>query len=125
MPENLQKRPGRLRAAWLVLMGQRVTPQQIQAEWADYQRTFDDILARWSASLARQAKARKKELEKLQAAAYGDLDGTISGSPTTAAAVQQHKAALRSKAAQRGLTLRRGGPMPMPSAIPGPPGGDE
>lgn len=49
--------PGRLRSAWHVLMGTRVTPLQIQAEWLEYKLIFDDIMTRLGAQLARAARA--------------------------------------------------------------------
>ena len=88
------KRIGRLRAAWLVLMGQRVTPQQIMADWAEYQFIFNDLLERWSAKLAREAKAEKKRIARLE-------PDTV---PPVALPPQNPKAALRRKmASMRGL----------------------
>ena len=58
-------RLGRIRAAWYVLMGQRVTPQQLQADWVEYQQIFNDLLDRWSAKLARDAKAEKERIKRL------------------------------------------------------------
>ena len=65
---NPEPRIGRLRAAWLVLMGQRTTPQQIVAEWVEYQCIFNDLLERWSAKLARDSKAEKKRIQRLDVA---------------------------------------------------------
>lgn len=62
---NPEPRLGRIRAAWYVLMGHRVTPQQIQAEWVEYQQIFNDLLERWSAKLARDAKAEKQRIKRL------------------------------------------------------------
>lgn len=45
-------------------MGQQVTPQQLQAEWAEYQVTLDSMLRTFSMYLARLAKQRKREIEK-------------------------------------------------------------
>lgn len=59
---------GRVRAAWYVLVGQRVTPQQIQADWVEYQCIFNDLLERWSAKLARDAKAEKERIRRLDTA---------------------------------------------------------
>lgn len=56
--------PGRLRAAWLVLRGHRLVDLQIQVEWIEYRQIFDDLLKRFGAQLARQAKAEKKRLER-------------------------------------------------------------
>lgn len=60
-----EPREGRLLAAWRVLMGQRVTPQHIVAEWVEYQQIFNDLLERWSAKLARDAKAEKERIKRL------------------------------------------------------------
>jgi hypothetical protein len=46
-------------------MGQRVTPQQILAEWVEYQQTFNDLLERWSAKLAREARNEKDRIKRL------------------------------------------------------------
>ncbi len=58
--------PNRITEAFRVLMGQRLTPLQIQAEWVEYQQIFRDLLEQFSASLARQSKAEKKRLDRLQ-----------------------------------------------------------
>lgn len=57
-------RIGRWRAAWRVLRGDRLVPLQIQVEWLEYRQIFDDLLKRFGAQLARQAKAEKKRLER-------------------------------------------------------------
>ena len=62
---NREPRLGRIRAAWYVLMGQRVTPQQLQADWVEYQQIFNDLLDRWSAKLARDARAEKDRIKRL------------------------------------------------------------
>jgi len=59
----------RILEAFRVLLGQRLTPIQIQSEWVEYQQIFRDQLEQFSASLARQAKAEKKRLDRLGAAA--------------------------------------------------------
>lgn len=84
----------RIRAAWYVLLGQRVTPQQIAVEWAEYQHIFGDILERWSAMLARQARVEKDRIKRLDMPRETNIAPPIS-----------NKAELRSKVAQmRGLT---------------------
>ena len=65
---NPEPKVGRLRAAWYVLMGQRVTPQQLQADWVEYQFIFNDILERWSATLARDARQEKDRIKRLDGA---------------------------------------------------------
>lgn len=92
---------GRLRAAWYVLIGQRVTPQQIQADWVEYQCIFNDLLERWSAKLARDAKAEKDRIKRLDAATPVAL----------VPQVPQPKQELRRKVAQmRGFGLMPEGP---------------
>jgi len=56
----------RLRGAWQVLLGERLVPFQIQSEWALYQQTFQGQLEALSSYLARQAKAEKKRLERIE-----------------------------------------------------------
>lgn len=103
--------PGRLRAAWRVLRGEAVVHDQIRAEWAEYQAMFSDLLQRWSAMQARQAKLEKARLKRVQEdvqAAQGDAPfRPVPGGD---------KAALRSLAAQRlGLgPYRRNGKPPAP-----------
>jgi len=58
------ERPSRLRAAFSVLRGERLVQAQIQAEWAEYQLLFNDLLLRFSALLARSAKAEKQRVRK-------------------------------------------------------------
>lgn len=79
---------GRLRAAWLVLLGQRVTPLQIEAEWLEYKLIFEDILTRLGAQLARAARTEKKRVER----------ELVSRPPPTPSS---KKAELRSRAAAR------------------------
>ena len=62
--EGKIKRPGRIRSALAVLFGRSVTPQQIQEEWLSWEITLTGVLDRFSALLARQAKAEKKRVEK-------------------------------------------------------------
>ena len=57
------KPPGRIRQALAVLCGRQVTPQQIQQEWLQWEITLGSVLDRFSALLARQAKAEKKRVE--------------------------------------------------------------
>jgi hypothetical protein len=59
--------PGRLRAAWRVLRGEALVHDQILAEWTEYQLIFGDMLKRFSALLAREAKAEKKRVQRLVA----------------------------------------------------------
>jgi hypothetical protein len=96
-PPNAE--PGRFRAAMSVLRGERLVPLQIHAEWIEYQQIFDDILTRWSASLARDAKSEKKRVDRLS---EGFED---QPHPTNPASI---KAALRTQAA----TMHRVGALP-------------
>lgn len=64
-PEKVSSRPpGRLRSALQVLRGQALVPDQIVWEWMEYQQRFNDLLTRFSALLARQAKSEKRRAEK-------------------------------------------------------------
>ncbi len=86
---------GRIRAAWYVLLGQHVTPQQIVADWVEYQQIFNDLLDRWSAKLARDARAEKDRIKRL------DVPLTTQPVPPT-----DTKTELRRKVAQmRGFGL--------------------
>ena len=64
----VERRPGRVRSAWLALMGHPVIPASIRAEWAETQLVIHDMLAQLSTSLARQAKAEKRRIERLREA---------------------------------------------------------
>lgn len=46
-------------------MGRTVTADHLLWEWAEYQQAFTDLLQRYSAMLARQARAEKKRIERL------------------------------------------------------------
>lgn len=78
-------------------MGRRTTPLQIEAEWLEYKMIFDDVLTRFSAQLARQAKAERAALKRqLQEPAE---PAQVAVTPPTT-----RKAQLRSRAAVlRGL----------------------
>ncbi len=93
-PPLFEPRYGRLRAAWLALRGERLVPQQIQAEWLEYQQIFESVLQRLSAQLARQARSEKLRIESL-----------IPEEPShREPSHRDHKAELRSRAAGlRGL----------------------
>lgn len=98
-PENKASRPGRLRSAVQVLLGQRLVPAQIQAEWLEYQLIFGDLLQRQSAMLARAAKEERKRLRRLS-------EHSVSESPPHVTQLDllppaSRKAALRSQAADR------------------------
>jgi len=60
--ETQKKSPGRLVSAWRVLFGRSATNEQMLAEWCEYRLTFNSLLERFSALLARQAKAEKARL---------------------------------------------------------------
>lgn len=86
--------PGRVRGALMVLRGEALVPDQIRAEWIEYQVTFSGLLERFGALLARQAKAQKKS-----------LDEQLADTPAPVATLQEdHKAALRTKAARLHLS---------------------
>lgn len=60
--------PGRLVSAFRVLFGRSLTAEQLQWEWAEYQQAFNDLLQRYSAQLARAARAEKKRIQRLMEA---------------------------------------------------------
>ncbi len=93
-----EPRYGRLRSAWAAFRGERLVPQQIQAEWLEYQQIFESVLQRLSAQLARQAKSEKSRIDSLIP------DEPSHREPSR----QDHKAELRSRAAEmRGLASFR------------------
>jgi len=98
-----------------VLRGQSLVPDQIVWEWVEYQQAFNDLLTRFSALLARNAKAEK-------ARAVRDLPE--SSPDLRQPAHVSHKAELRSRAAAlRGLPSRQldlvvGGDPPPPPPEP-------
>lgn len=101
------REPGRLRAAWAVLRGERLVPAQIQAEWAEYQLIFSDMLQRWSAMQARAAKLERARLARMAE----DRGNQVPTRPVPTA----DKAALRSMAAQKlglGPYIRANAPTP-------------
>lgn len=104
MADDKPRPVGRLRAAWHVLMGQRVTPAQQMAEWLEYKLIFDDILTRLGAQLARQSKAHKDSLKRNIDASLAPEAPIHATSPELAHAA--HKAELRQRAAAaRGLSM--------------------
>lgn len=106
--------PGRLRSAWSVLRGEALVPAQIVAEWAEYQQIFNDLLQRFSASLARQAKAEKARIKA--------LSESIDESPQQELPLN-HKSAIRSRAAALHLSRARGptSSRSLPSSLAPPP----
>lgn len=83
-----------------MLRGQEVTPHQVAAEWLEYKLIFNDILTRFSAQLARNAKVERKRIVK-QLEADLPLE-------RPAPASSDRKAELRKKAAgMRGLVPMR------------------
>jgi len=106
--------PGRWRAALSVLRGERLVPLQIEVEWLEYQQIFTDILSRFGAQLARDAKAEKKRIEVALDGPQHHPEGSSQG---------MSKQQLRSKVARE-----RGVPQVMASigvdVDPGPPNGD-
>jgi len=61
-PDPAPPSVGRLRAAWYVLMGRRMSSLQMEVEWLEYKMIFEDILSRLGAQLARSAKSQKRQL---------------------------------------------------------------
>lgn len=89
-------RLSRWRAAWRVLKGEPLVPEQILQDWLSYRLLFDDLLKRFGALLARQAKADHARLrEQLQ-------DEPTHRAPPTAP--KSRKEEVRRRAAEmRGL----------------------
>lgn len=56
--------PGRVAQAWGVLRGRYMTDVALQAEWLEYKQVFTDILTRFGAQLARQAKYEKERVKR-------------------------------------------------------------
>lgn len=107
--------PGRLVQAWRVLFGRSVTSEQLQWEWAEYKQAFNDLLQRYSAQLARAARAEKKRIARLMEAQDEPFRQPPPSSP------QDRKAQLRRRAAElQGLSpppsssepTREGPPLP-------------
>ncbi|GMR14269.1 MAG: hypothetical protein BMS9Abin29_2514 [Gemmatimonadota bacterium] len=89
-------RPGYFRSLWHVLRGRSLVPDEILWQWFEYQQVFNDLLQRYSAQLARAAKAEKSRIKALSEA----LDPQPSSRPLP----RSHKAELRARAAAlRGL----------------------
>lgn len=93
-------------------MGERLTPLQIHQEWVEYKQTFDDILTRWSASLARSAKAEKKRIESLMQQAEPTHVQAPAGPLSRKAALRSRVAAMRGYAGGRGLQVVNGDDLP-------------
>lgn len=61
-----ERRPmGRFRAAVRVLRGQRLTPQQMQADFLEMQLAFDSIFDKLSTALSRLVKREKARAEEM------------------------------------------------------------
>ena len=94
--------PGRIRSALAVLFGRAITPQQLRQDFIEWELVLGGILERFSALLARQAKAEKKRVEKeltTSEETATDLHARIA--PTS----WERKAKLYTKAAAvKGLT---------------------
>ena len=84
---------GRVVSALRVLFGRSLTAEQLQWEWAEYQQAFNDLLQRYSAQLARAAKAEKKRIERLMEAGAQPSHRPVPQSPA------DRKAELRARAA--------------------------
>lgn len=57
-------RRSRWQLALDVLLGKPVVPQSIYLEWLEYRVLFDDLLKRFGAQLARNAKAEHKRIRE-------------------------------------------------------------
>jgi len=107
--------PGRLLSALSVLLGQRVTPVQIEAEWVEYKAIFSDLLSRHGAMLARHAKAEKERLDRT----FDQLNPPqVTESPVVGQ--KSEKDRLRSQVAAGRFGLRAAMPRGQ-GEVPGPP----
>lgn len=113
LPSSAEPSPGpsRWRLAWRVLLGEPVVPQQVLQEWLSYRLLFDDLLQRFSALLARQAKAEHARL-RAQLEPPSDL-------PAVNPQSSDRKASVRRRAAEaRGLAVYRSAvAAPNPSSL--------
>ena len=87
--------PGLFSAAWSVLKGQRLTPLQIEWEWLQYKQTFDDVLSRLGAQLARKQKLHNEELKRLLAESPSQPQELSSGPGDRKDALRQRFAVSR------------------------------
>ncbi|GMR14262.1 MAG: hypothetical protein BMS9Abin29_2507 [Gemmatimonadota bacterium] len=85
-------RPGRFRSVWQVLKGESLVPDEIRWEWIEYQQTFNSLLEKYSAQLARASKAEKVRIKALS-------EALEPSSPVSRPAPRSHKAELRARAA--------------------------
>lgn len=94
-PIAVEPHVGRWRAAWLVLMGQRLLPQQMQSEWSLIQASAADMFNKFNTLAARLVKAERRALEK----------SLVQPTPTetTTPGVAGRKAELRTR-----LSISRG-----------------
>lgn len=100
--ERPESSPGRFGSALQVLRGQSLVPDQIRWEWLEYQHQFNDLLQRYSATLARAAKSEKKRIADLS-------DHLERPEPHAMPSKGDHKADLRARAAAlRGLGVASG-----------------
>lgn len=106
--EGKLKRPGRLRAAWLALLGAPVVPDQIRAEWAGWawelQGLCDNITAaaaRMNTRAVRGLKKAEERIEELEAEC-----GCHDEEPVTAHGFSDRKRAIRRRLlAERGVDI--------------------
>lgn len=82
---------GRLHAAWLVLRGQALTPQQMASEWAEIQTTASEMFNRFNTLAARLVRA-EKNMMKLR---LEEIDGVEREVPV----VGSHKDEVRRRVA--------------------------
>jgi len=95
--------PGRIRSALAVLFGRAITPQQLRQDFIEWELVLGGILERFSALLARQAKAEKKRVE-LELTNSEENSANLSA-PRIAPTSWERKAKLYTKAAAvKGLT---------------------
>ncbi len=108
------RRQGRLRSAYRVLRGDALVHAQIFAEWAEYQLMFGDLLTRFSALLARQAKSEKKRVSKQVAEPDARPVAKSAAAPTPKAELRRRAAQLRGVPAMPNRVLEHANGQPPP-----------
>jgi len=100
--------PGRLRSAWLVLMGQRILPQQMIQEWAVIQTQAADMFNKFSSLAARLVKAQRTAMNNAMAELDEVGEEAHNGGNPMALPAKNRKAELRRMAYERRHAGKRG-----------------
>lgn len=107
---------GRIRAAWQVLFGRRITPQQMQSEWAEIQTEAAEMFSRFNSLAARLVRAEKNMLKRqnelLDAQEHAINEGAsdcVGCEDAPSGDIASRKAALRREIFGRTFAARIGG----------------